>query len=58
MKLDRPEFSGSTWGVLENTEARDCVGQAVQDHHGRWLKEDPERAAAVIDRILQGVRRT
>lgn len=57
VKLDRPEFSGSTWGVLENTEVRDCVGQAVQDHLGRWLKEDPERAAAVIDRIVQGARR-
>lgn len=57
VKLDRPEFSGSTRGVLENTEVRDCVGQAVQDHLGRWLKEDPKRAAAVIDRIVQGARR-
>ncbi|MFE8009385.1 ATP-binding protein [Streptomyces sp. NPDC057418] len=56
VKLDRPEFEGSTWGVLGNAEVRDCVRQAVQDHLGRWLKEDPERAAAVIDRIVQHVR--
>ncbi|MFE9636948.1 ATP-binding protein [Streptomyces sp. NPDC006463] len=57
VKLDRPEFEGSTRGVLGNSEVRDCVGQAVQDHLGRWLKEDPERAAAVIDRIVHGARR-
>ncbi|MGW2049890.1 ATP-binding protein [Streptomyces sp. NPDC001858] len=57
VKLDRPEFGGSTPGVLGNAEVRDCVGQAVQHHLGRWLKEDPERAAAVIDRIVQGARR-
>ncbi|MFJ3966132.1 ATP-binding protein [Streptomyces sp. NPDC090036] len=57
VKLDHPEFEGSTRGVLGNAEVRDCVEQAVQDHLGRWLKEDPERAAAVIDRIFQGARR-
>ncbi|MGW6202240.1 ATP-binding protein [Streptomyces sp. NPDC055089] len=57
VKLDRPEFEGATHGVLGNSEVRDCVGQAVQDHLGKWLKEDPERAAAVIDQIVQGARR-
>ncbi|WP_235438954.1 hypothetical protein [Streptomyces yangpuensis] len=57
VKLDRPDFEGATHGVLGNSEVRDCVGQAVQDHLGRWLKEDPERAAAVIDQIVQGARR-
>ncbi|MFF8691310.1 ATP-binding protein [Streptomyces sp. NPDC015144] len=57
VKLDRPEFEGATRGVLGNSEVRDCVGQAVQDHLGRWLKEDSERAAAVIDPIVQGARR-
>ncbi|MGW1468213.1 ATP-binding protein [Streptomyces sp. NPDC002308] len=57
VKLDRPEFEGSTRGVLGNPEVRDCVGQAVQDHLGSWLKEDPARAAAVIDQIVQGARR-
>lgn len=57
VKLDRPEFEGATRGVLGNSEVRNCVGKAVQDHLGRWLKEDPERAAAVIDQIVQGARR-
>ncbi|WP_406447239.1 hypothetical protein OG782_00630 [Streptomyces sp. NBC_00876] len=57
VKLDRPEFEGSMGGLLGNAEAHDCVRQAVQDHLGRWLEEDPERAAAVIDRISQGACR-
>ncbi|MFE5633996.1 ATP-binding protein [Streptomyces sp. NPDC056543] len=57
VKLDRPEFEGATRGVLGNSEVRDCVGQAVQDHLGRWLNQDQERAAAVIDQIVQGARR-
>ncbi|MFF2785647.1 ATP-binding protein [Streptomyces sp. NPDC058049] len=57
VKLDRPKFEGSTRGVLGNSEVRDCVGQAIQDHLGRWLKEDPDRAAAVIDQIVQRARR-
>ncbi|MEE1772347.1 hypothetical protein PUR34_30305 [Streptomyces sp. JV185] len=43
--------------MLGNSEARECVGRAVRNHLGRWLKEHPERAAAVIDRIVQGMRR-
>ncbi|MFG2772263.1 DNA gyrase subunit B [Streptomyces sp. NPDC048350] len=57
VKLDRPEFGGSTRGVLGNSAVRACVGQAVQDHLGRWLKQHPERAAAVVGRIVQGAHR-
>nr|WSW70826.1 DNA gyrase subunit B [Streptomyces sp. NBC_00995] len=57
VKLDRPELEGSTRGMLGNSEVRDCVEQAVHDHLGRWLKDEPERAAAVVDRIVQGARR-
>ncbi|WP_343241785.1 MULTISPECIES: hypothetical protein [unclassified Streptomyces] len=66
VKLDHPEFKGSTRDTLVNTAVRTCVGQAVQEHLGRWLEGHPERAAAVIDRIDridridgidQGVRR-
>ncbi|WP_241989738.1 MULTISPECIES: ATP-binding protein [unclassified Streptomyces] len=56
VKLDRPEFEGATRGVLGNSEVRDCVGQAVQNHLGRWLKQSPERAAAVIDQIVHTTR--
>ncbi|NEA60380.1 DNA gyrase subunit B [Streptomyces sp. SID13666] len=60
VKLDHPEFKGSTRDTLVNTAVRTCVGQAVEEHLGRWLEEHPERAAAVIDRIDRidhGVRR-
>ncbi|MED7952190.1 hypothetical protein ACFVYP_31415 [Kitasatospora sp. NPDC058201] len=36
---------------------RACVGQAVREHLGRWLEEHPERAAAVIGRIVRSARR-
>ncbi|MDJ0345375.1 hypothetical protein QMK19_21295 [Streptomyces sp. H10-C2] len=56
VKLEHPEFEGSKRGVLGNAMVRACVGQAVQEHLGRWLEEHPEQAAAVIDRIIQGAR--
>ncbi|WP_433894201.1 histidine phosphatase family protein [Streptomyces sp. CA-111067] len=49
VQLDRPEFEGSTRGVLGDAAVRECVGQAVQDHLGEWLTEHPEQAATVID---------
>ncbi|MFC1436228.1 DNA gyrase subunit B [Streptacidiphilus sp. N1-3] len=52
VKLDDPEFLGSTCGVLGNTAVRACVGQAVQEHLGGWLEAHPEHAAAVLDRII------
>ncbi|MEU6210917.1 ATP-binding protein [Streptomyces sp. NPDC047023] len=56
VKLDRPEFGGATHGVLNNLDVRDCVGQAVQEHLGRWLEEDPERSSAVIGHLALGAR--
>ncbi|MFI6978067.1 ATP-binding protein [Embleya sp. NPDC050154] len=53
VKLDHPEFEGSTRGVLGNAEVRACVAQAVREHLARWLEQHPEQAAALIDRILQ-----
>ncbi|MFJ1594905.1 DNA gyrase subunit B [Kitasatospora albolonga] len=50
VKLDRPDFAGPTRGVLGNADVRACVGDAVQDHLGRWLREHPQQAAAVISR--------
>ncbi|MDH6137724.1 DNA gyrase/topoisomerase IV subunit B [Kitasatospora sp. MAA4] len=57
VKLDHPEFEGSTRGALGNAAVRACVEQAVQEHFGGWLAGHPEQAAAVIDRILRGPHR-
>ncbi|MEU3228224.1 hypothetical protein ABZ695_34395 [Streptomyces sp. NPDC006976] len=57
VKLDRPEFEGSTREWLGNAGVRVCVGQAVQDHIGGWLQRNPQRVAAVIDRIVRGSHR-
>lgn len=53
VKLEYPEFKGSTRGVLGNAAVRDCVRDAVQEHLGRWLAGNPQHAAAVIERIRQ-----
>ncbi|MFB7374811.1 DNA gyrase subunit B [Streptomyces sp. NPDC056222] len=55
VKLDHPEFEGSTRGVLGNPSVRTCVGEAVQEHLGTWLEGHPEQASAVVGRI-QGAR--
>ena len=57
VKLDRPEFEGSLRDRLGNTAVRACVGQAVREHLGEWLREHPEQAAAVLDRIVRAARR-
>ncbi len=57
VKLDHPEFVGATRGALGNTAVRACVEEATRQHLGRWLREHPKRAEAVLDRILHDVRR-
>ncbi|MFI1154712.1 hypothetical protein [Streptomyces sp. NPDC020817] len=57
VKLDHPEFEGSTRGWLGNAAVRACVEQAVQERLGKWLRGHSEQAAAVIDRIIEGARR-
>ncbi|GAA0695712.1 hypothetical protein GCM10010193_57960 [Kitasatospora atroaurantiaca] len=57
VKLDHPEFEGSTRGWLGNAAVGACVEEAVQEHLGKWLGGHSEQAAAVIDRIIQGARR-
>jgi DNA gyrase subunit B len=56
VKLEHPEFLGSTRGVLGNAAARTCVRQAVQEFLGGWLAEHPQRAVDVVHRIMQGTR--
>ena len=58
VRLDHPEFEGSTRGVLGNSAARACVGRAVREHLGRWLDGNPEQAATLVDRIVHGARPT
>ncbi|MEV7561885.1 DNA gyrase subunit B [Streptomyces sp. NPDC089795] len=53
VKLDRPEFVGATRRELGNAPVRGCVGEAVREHLGAWLEENPEQARAVVDRILR-----
>ncbi|MFJ6622002.1 DNA gyrase subunit B [Kitasatospora sp. NPDC091335] len=48
VKLDRPEFHGSTRDVLGDDTVRGCVGRAVREHLGAWLEAHPEQAAAVV----------
>ncbi|MGW8984092.1 DNA gyrase subunit B [Streptomyces parvus] len=53
VRLDRPEYDGSTRGRLGGATVRDGVEQGVREHLGSWLDRHPERAAAVIGRITR-----
>ncbi|MFF3334103.1 DNA gyrase subunit B [Streptomyces sp. NPDC002888] len=53
VKLDRPEFLGPIRGWLGGAEVRACVGEAVREHLGAWFEERPDRAAAIVDRIIR-----
>ncbi|MEV7446899.1 hypothetical protein AB0O22_38120 [Streptomyces sp. NPDC091204] len=57
VKLDRPEFQGATNGRLGGAVVRVRVGQAVRDRLGAWLEQDPDRASALIGRIVRGTSR-
>jgi DNA gyrase subunit B len=57
VRLDRPEFLGSTYGLVGGAAVRACVGESVREHLGRWLEGHPEQAAAIVGRIVQGARR-
>ncbi|MFF3609930.1 hypothetical protein [Streptomyces sp. NPDC002463] len=56
VKPDRPEFSGSTRGMLAGTAVRVSVAEAVQDRLRTWLDKHPEHATAITDRIIHGTR--
>ncbi|MFB6559215.1 DNA gyrase subunit B [Streptomyces sp. NPDC056400] len=53
VKLDHPEFVGATRGVLGNGPVRTCVEEAVREHLGAWLEQNPEQAVDVITEILR-----
>ncbi|MEU5769612.1 DNA gyrase subunit B [Streptomyces asoensis] len=54
VKLDQPEFLGAVRGLLGGAEVRACVGEAVREQLGGWFEEHPDRAAAIVDRIVRG----
>lgn len=56
VKLEHPEFEGSTRGILGNRAVRGCVRKAVKEHLAGWLEEHPQQAAAIIDRIRREAR--
>ncbi|MGW1623181.1 DNA gyrase subunit B [Streptomyces sp. NPDC002172] len=53
VKLDHPEFLGPIRGRLGGAEVRACVGEAVQEHLGAWSEKHPDRAAAMVGRIIR-----
>ncbi|WP_256094555.1 DNA gyrase subunit B [Streptomyces sp. EN27] len=53
VRLDRPEYHGSTRGRLGGATVRHGVEQGVREHLGSWLDRHPERAAAIIGRITR-----
>ncbi|WP_439680559.1 ATP-binding protein [Embleya sp. MST-111070] len=53
VKLDGPEFEGSTRQTLGNSLVRACVRDAVRDRLGRWLDEHPEAAVGLVERIAR-----
>ncbi|MFF8960302.1 DNA gyrase subunit B [Streptomyces sp. NPDC014894] len=55
VKLDHPEFLGSTRGLLGSTAVRACVAEAVREHLETWLEEHPEQAAAIVGRMPWGI---
>ncbi|WP_371635492.1 ATP-binding protein [Streptomyces zaomyceticus] len=56
VKLDQPEFSGSTRGVLGGAAVRAGVARTVRRQLGTWLEGHPEQAAAIVGRINRGTR--
>ncbi|WP_354644625.1 ATP-binding protein [Kitasatospora camelliae] len=56
VKLDDPEFEGSTRDRLGNEPVRACVAEAVREHLGAWLRADPARATAVLTRLATAAR--
>ncbi|MFJ6569281.1 ATP-binding protein [Streptomyces sp. NPDC091292] len=53
VKLDHPQYLGSTHGELGGAAVRDCVEQAVREHLGTWLARHPQEAAVVIGRMVR-----
>jgi DNA gyrase subunit B len=57
LRLDQPQFRGATRRELGGAAVRTRVGEVVRGHLSRWLEKNPERADAVVGRIVQGSSR-
>ncbi|MEU1047590.1 hypothetical protein ABZ400_20805 [Streptomyces sp. NPDC005897] len=53
MKVDGPEYHGSTRGELGGAAVRARVEAAVRERLGTWLDEHPEQADAILRRIVR-----
>ncbi|MGZ9929035.1 DNA gyrase subunit B [Streptomyces sp. NC-S4] len=53
VKLDHPEFVGATHGELDNAPVRACVAEAVREHLGDWLEQNPGQAESVVTELLR-----
>ncbi|MFD0638240.1 hypothetical protein ACFQ9X_48485 [Catenulispora yoronensis] len=58
VKIDRPVYEGCVRDVLGTGPVLACVQEAVDEHLSRWLKEHPDQAHAIVDRITRGARQT
>ncbi|MFL9652951.1 DNA gyrase subunit B [Streptomyces sp. PB17] len=50
VKVDRPDYQGSTRGELAGAAVRARVEAAVRERLGTWLEEHPEQADAILRR--------
>ncbi|GCD95650.1 ATP-binding protein [Embleya hyalina] len=53
VKLDAPEFEGSTRAVLGNSPVCACVREAVRERLAGWLGEHPEAALGLVERVVR-----
>ncbi|HIU82416.1 MAG TPA: DNA topoisomerase (ATP-hydrolyzing) subunit B [Candidatus Faecicola pullistercoris] len=56
VKLTEPQFEGQTKTKLGNSEMRQVVAKAVQEHLGNYLEEHPKEARDLITKSVQAQR--
>ena len=56
VKVPEPQFEGQTKTKLGNSEVEGFVAQAVNEHLGGWLEENPTEARRVVGKGLQAMQ--
>lgn len=51
--IREPQFQGQTKDRLSNSEATRWVDISVKDHFDHWLAQDPARADALLNRVIE-----